>query len=108
MTTGWESLFVTTDRKNYYVWSMDRQRSFHILGRKQGDAYQTLAKNTAAYAKNQWYQVRVVLDGPQITVFVDGEKDLEAVDETFAEGTIALYAWGCAGAKFRSVRWVPK
>jgi hypothetical protein len=95
-------------RENYYVWSMDRQRSFHILAKKQGDAYETLAKNAATYAKDQWYTVRVVLDGPKITVYVDDQKDLEAVDETFAEGTIALYAWGCAGAKFRNVRWTPK
>ena len=94
--------------EDYYVWSMDRQRSFHILGRKKGDSYETLAQNTATYAKDQWYAVKVVLDGPRITVFVDGEKDLEAVDETFTGSTIALYAWGCAGAKFRNVRWSPK
>ena len=87
---------------------MDRQRSFHILARKQGTTYETLAKNSATYTKDQWYNVRVVLDGVNITVYVDGKKDLEVVDETFAKGTIALYAWGCAGAKFRNVRWVPK
>jgi outer membrane protein assembly factor BamB len=94
--------------ENYYVWSMDRQRSFHILGKKQGDGYATLAKNTATYEKNRWYEVRVVLDGPKVTVYVDGVKDLEAVDETFSDGTIGLYSWGCAGAKFRNVRWAPK
>ena len=93
--------------EHYYVWSMDRQRSFHILGKKQGDAYETLAKNTATYEKNRWYEVRVVLRGPKVTVYVDGVKDLEAVDTTFAEGAIALYSWGCAGAKFRNVRWTP-
>ena len=76
--------------------------------RKQGDSYETLAKNSATYAKNQWYTVRVILAGPRMTVYVDGQKDLEAIDETFPKGTIALYAWGCAGAKFRNVRWVPK
>lgn len=95
-------------RENYYLWSMDAQRSYHVLAKKQGDAYETLARNGATYAKNQWYSVRVVLDGPRITVYVDGQKDLEAVDENFAKGTVALYAWGCAGAKFRNVRWVPK
>ena len=99
--------FRFNDAKNYCVWSMDRQRSFHVLGRKQGDSYETLAKNTATYEKNRWYAVRVVLKGPKITVYVDGEKDLEAVDETFKQGTIALYAWGCAGARFRNVHWIP-
>ena len=94
--------------KDYYVWSMDRQRSFHILGKKQGDHYETLAQNKVKYESNRWYKLQVVLDGPKITVYVDGQKDLEAVDETFADGTIALYAWGCAGAKFRNVRWQEK
>jgi outer membrane protein assembly factor BamB len=93
---------------DYYLWSMDQQRSFRILAKKNGDTYQTLAKSTIGYEKDRWYAVRVVLDGPKITVYVDGEKDLEAVDETFAKGTVALYAWGCAGAKFRNVRWVGK
>ena len=34
-----------------------------------------------------------------------GEPDLEAKDGTLDHGSIALYAWGCAGAKFRHVRW---
>ena len=87
---------------------MDRQRSFHILGKKQGNHYETLAQNKVKYESNRWYKLRIVLDGPKITVCVDGQKDLEAVDETFADGAIALYAWGCAGARFRNVRWQEK
>ena len=91
-----------------YLWAMDRQRGFHILAVKQGSAYRTLAQNTASYEKNRWYSVRVVLDGATITVYVDGQKDLEAADKAFAHGTIALYAWGCAGAQFRNVRFTPR
>ncbi len=49
--------------------------------------------------------MRIVLRGPKIAVYLDGEKNLEATDETFGKGTFALYAWGCAGARFRAVRW---
>jgi hypothetical protein len=58
------------------------------------------------YEPNRWYELRVVLEGPRITVYVDGEKNLEATDDAFARGKFALYSWGCAGAKFRGVRWI--
>ena len=72
---------------------------------KDGDSYRVLARNAKPYGRNRWHKLRVVLKGPAITVYLDGEKDLEATDATFSKGTFALYAWGCAGAKFRNVRW---
>jgi outer membrane protein assembly factor BamB len=90
----------------HYLWAMDRQRGFHILALKQGDTYRTLAVKPTGYETNRWYQVRVVLDGPAITVSLDGWEDLKATDETLTSGTVALYAWGSAGAKFRSVRLI--
>ncbi|MGD8240167.1 MAG: DUF1080 domain-containing protein, partial [Armatimonadota bacterium] len=64
-----------------------------------------LARNTGGYQANRWYSLRIVLAGPRITVYLDGEKDLEATDDTLGKGTFALYSWGSTGAKFRSVRW---
>jgi len=89
----------------HYVWAMDRQRRFHVLACKNADVYRVLARNPKGYQRNRWYRLRVVLQGPRIAVYLDGEKDLEATDETFPRGTFALYAWGCAGAKFRNVKW---
>ncbi len=92
-------------RDRHYLWAMDEQRRFHILAVKDGETYRILASSKAGYAKNKWYKLRVVLKGPKITVYLDGKKDLEATDPTHRKGTFALYAWGCAGAKFRGVRW---
>ncbi len=90
--------------KRNYLWAMDKQRGFHILAVNDGEEYRILAKNTVSYEPNRWYQLRVVLKGPKIEVYVDGKLDLAATDETLARGTVALYSWGCAGAKFRNVR----
>ncbi|MCP4645137.1 MAG: DUF1080 domain-containing protein, partial [bacterium] len=92
----------------HYLWSMDRQRAFHALACKSGDSYRLLASNTKAYDQNIWYQLRIELAGPKMTVYLNGEKDFELEDATFQEGTFALYAWGCAGAKFRNVRWADR
>lgn len=91
----------------YYLWVMDRYRRFHILACKDGDSYRVLASNRQRYQHNHWYELRVVLKGPKITIYLDGVKDLEATDSTLQKGTFALYAWSCIGAKFRNVRWTP-
>ena len=93
------------DRERYYLWAMDAQRRFHVLACKDGSSYRILAHKARGYTPGHWYQVRIVLRGPKIAVYLDGEKNLEATDETFGKGTFALYAWGCAGARFRAVRW---
>ncbi len=92
----------------FYLWAMDKQRGFHSLALKSGTGYRLLASNSESYEPNRWYRLEVALQGPKITVYLDGEKDLEATDPTFKKGTFALYAWGCAGAKFRSLRWVSR
>ena len=89
----------------YYVWAMDQQRGHHVLACKNGSDYRVLAHRAAGYKPNRWYALRIVMKGPKIVVTLDGQKDLEATDNTFTQGDIALYAWGCAGAKFRGVRW---
>ena len=93
------------DPQRHYLFSMDKQRAFRILARKSGDAYEVLAQNAKGYRANRWYEVRIVLQGAKISVYVDGELDLEVVDETFPKGAFALYSWGSTGAKFRNVKW---
>ena len=94
--------------ERHYLWAMDKQRGFRVLALKDGKTYRILAHRAEGYASSHWYKLRVVLAGPKITVYLDGKKDLEAVDATLEKGTFALYAWGCAGARFRGARWVPK
>jgi hypothetical protein len=89
----------------YYLWSMDRQRAFHALACKNGESHELLASNAKAYDQNTWYRFQLELDGPKMRVYVNGEKDFEIEDTTHQQGSFALYAWGCAGARFRNVRW---
>jgi outer membrane protein assembly factor BamB len=95
--------FRLVDPEHYYLWLMDSERSFHALVAKDGTSYVLLATNQQSYVPGQWYGVRVVLDGPRLTVDVDGRKELEAEDVRFATGTVALYSWGNSGVTFRNV-----
>lgn len=97
--------FRLRDPEHYYLFAMDRQRGFRALAVKDGDRYRLLDFNEKDYRTFHWYKLDIVLDGPKITIYMDGDKELEAVDETFASGTFGLYAWGCSGAKFRNIVW---
>lgn len=99
--------FRLADADHHYLWSMDSERSFHALARKDGTNYTLLASNAEGYVPGQWYELRLVLAGPRLTVFVDGEKDLETEDARLAAGTIALYAWGNSGVTFRNATFRP-
>ena len=93
------------DKDHYYLFAMDKERGFRVIAKKDGDSYTVLAANARDYRPFHWYQTRIVLDGPTISVHLDGDKELEASDDSFARGTFALHAWGCAGAQFRNVVW---
>jgi outer membrane protein assembly factor BamB len=100
--------FRAADEKRNYLWSTDLQRKFRILAVKDGDRFEVLAKNDKTYQKGVWQQVRIELDGPRITIFVDGEEDFSVADQTFASGTIALHSWGSDNVEFRRIKMRPK
>jgi outer membrane protein assembly factor BamB len=89
----------------YYLWAMDLQRGYHVLALKDGETYKVLASSKQRYQRNKWYDLKVKMNGPDIKIYLDGQLDLEATDSTLSGGKIALYSWGCAGSKFRRLRW---
>jgi len=93
------------DPEHHYLWAMDAQRSYHVLACKNGTEYRVLASNKKSYTKYAWNDVRIVLDGARIKVYVNGRLDLEATDKTFANGTIALHGWYSYGVTFRDIIW---
>ena len=94
--------------EEYYLWSMSKERPYHALALKKGEIYKVLGKNTSGYDSNVWHEVRMVFDGPRITVFFDGAEDLVVEDSAYVEGKIGLYNWGNTGSEFRKLRFVPE
>ena len=45
------------------------------------------------------------MKGGRIRVYVENTLDLEVGDTMYDVGGMALYSWGCAGARFRHVVW---
>ncbi len=96
------------DDQHHYLWTMDKQRNFHVIALKNGEEYEVLGYKKSGYDKNRWYQVRIEMQGNRFSVFVDDQLDFEIEDGTFAEGTVALYTWGSTGAKYRNIQWNSK
>ena len=101
-------MFRYQDPENYYLWSTHAQRPFQALAIKQGARYEVLAEEAEGYLRGKWFAVKFVFSGSQITGFVNGEKEFEVLDPTFASGAIGLYSWGNSGVQFRNVRFMTK
>ena len=100
--------FRVKDARHHYLFAMNRQRGFRTLAVRDGDDYRVLALNHKGYESNRWHDVKVVLDGPRIAVYVDGQKDFDLVDRAFRSGTVALHSWGNQGSRFRLVAFRKK
>jgi len=90
----------------YNLWYMDGQRHYRTLAVKNEFRYQALESNRRGFQMRRWYPVRIVMEGPRITVFVNGQKEFETYDGTHKKGTIALFCWGNSGALFRDLKFV--
>ena len=86
---------------------MDKQRNFHVLAKKNGQAYEVLSMKKAGYRSCTWYTLNIELKGPNIQVSMDGKQDLCATDRQFEKGSFALYSWGSTEACFRNIVWSP-
>jgi hypothetical protein len=97
--------FRLQDPEHYYLWSLDSERGFRALTMKNGTNYTLLASNQKGYEPNKWYNIQIDLEGPRLSISVDGQEDFQAEDARFANGTIALYTWGNTGVTFRELRF---
>jgi len=55
-------------------------------------------QDTAQYVQNQPYQLEVTVQGPTITVSLDGVQLYSGKDNSHLRGSIGLYAWA-SGAR---------
>jgi len=93
-------MFRYQDNDNYYRFSMDRQRNYRRLIKKENGVFTLLAEQASGYVTNQWYTLDVEVNGELLRVWLDGELLFEAANSGLPLGRIALYSWGNAGSHF--------
>ena len=88
------------DKKNYYVCRYNPlEANFRVY--KVANGIRTMFKGAKADGDEKWHFLRVTMAGSKITCFLDGQKLLEAEDETFPEaGMIGLWTKADAQSYF--------
>ncbi len=80
-----------------------KRQSLEIVGRKGGYGVE------APVAANQWHSLRVEFVGNQFTLFYDGKKLFEVVDNTFTEGgKVGLWTKADSVTRFDDFSYGPK
>ena len=96
-------MFRYRDAKNYYRFSMDRQRAYRRLVKNVNGVMTVLAEDNVPYQSNTWYAVTAKVTGPRLEIYMDGKLLFGVTDESLKSGRIGLYSWGNAGSDFRNL-----
>jgi hypothetical protein len=76
-----------------------------LLELVQGEKVSVLAQaDGPGYGLGQWHNVQVVLQGSQISVYLNGELVLQATDGTLSQGRVGTYALSLGDVYFDNVR----
>ena len=95
------------DPNNYYRFSWDRQRAYRRLVKVHNGVFTLLAGDAVPYVEGQTYQMKMQVEGTQLTVMIDGATIFNVTDSSLATGTVALYTWANDGARFDDVQVTP-
>ncbi len=103
MDRGGGVVWRAKDKKNYYVCRYNPlEENFRVY--KVVDGVRTMFKNAKTPGDDKWHFLRVTMVGPKITCYLDGQKLLEAEDETFKDaGAIGLWSKADAQSYFDDV-----
>jgi alpha-L-arabinofuranosidase len=100
---------VGADNFDGYEVSLSVRDQRLILGKHRHD-FHLLKSVPAAISPGQWHHLRVTMQGPRLSVFLDGSPDpildYTDTDNPLPAGRIALRTWN-ADASFRNVREQP-
>jgi hypothetical protein len=91
------------DSQNHYRFEIGLntvRRLVKIVSGHQSELW----SDTTGYQKDQPLVVTLDCVGPRITCYVDGVAVCEVLDQTFASGRVALFAFGNSGVRFNFVR----
>ena len=93
-------MFRYQDSNNYYRFSWDSQRSYRRVVKNVNGTFTLLAEDNVPYVLGQTYNLEITAQGNAVSISIDGIEIFSFVDNSFASGGIAMYAWSNTGAAF--------
>ncbi len=104
-------LFRYQDEKNYYRFSMDRERNYRRLVKCVQGNYVLLWEDAFAYQKGQTYELKIIARGDKLQGWMSTTSGTDLLFDTsdgdLKHGLIGLYCWANTGAQFHHVRVMP-
>jgi hypothetical protein len=96
-------LFRVVNERTYYRFSMDRQNAYRRLVKVVDGVVTVLWQDGITYELNQPYDVTVRAVGPEIEVWISGDRMVAIRDTSIQTGRMALYTAANSGARFSDV-----
>ena len=84
-------VFGYQDSDNYYRVDLDGSKGHRKLWRKQAGLYTELNVSPQSYIREQWHDLRVVMQNGVILVFINGQQVLAVENAVFSGGKIGLF-----------------
>jgi hypothetical protein len=81
------------DIMNGYMLGLREDNNAVALFRRDKGQWTCLATRPFSHLPQTWYSMVVRAVGPRIECFVDGQRYLQAFDETYKTGAIGLGGW---------------
>lgn len=96
-------IFRYVDDENYYRLSLDSQRSYRRLIRKENGTVSVLWQDTGGYTVGEPFTLTVDASGSRLVGYLENTRLFDLVDSSHAAGQVGLYCWGNTGARFERV-----
>jgi hypothetical protein len=93
-------MFRYQDEHNYYRFSMDSQRSYRRITKVKNGVAVALDTNASPFEAGHFTDIKIEAIRDQLSVVMDDELILEATDNDFSTGGIALYNSWSNGAVY--------
>ena len=88
---GFVVIFRVKDRSNFYWWNIGGwQNAEHAIEREINGIRTVHDRKPGSVETDKWYNIKIVLRGPSIKCFLDGELIHDITDPTFPTGGIGL------------------
>ncbi len=89
-------VFRFTGISSYYRFSMDSERSYRRLVKRQGNTWRVMWQDGFKYTVGATYRIQVQVEGNQIRIFFNGSKIVDLTDQNspLSVGRVGLYTWG--------------
>ncbi len=91
------------DEDNYYRLSVDQQRNYRRLVKKENGVYTTLWEQAGGYTVGEPFTLTLDVAGTRLSGYFGGSRLFSVSDSAHAAGKIGLYSWGNNGLRFEKV-----